>query len=146
MVEIQIVHDIQVKIAVGIQITEGGAGRPGIATEPDPLRDVLECAVTSVSQQHVRSVAGDEEVDVPIAVVVAGGGARRPAVQGDAAGVGHVREPDAIGGGFIFVQPRAGAAFGVLERGAVCDEDVEVAVAVEVEQGEATPVDFEDLT
>ena len=68
----QVVADVEVEVAVAVEIGEGRRGRPvAIAAQSGALGGVLERAVAPVVKQGIRPEAGDEQVGAAVVVVVA---------------------------------------------------------------------------
>ena len=89
----QVMADIQVEVAVAVEIGEGRRGRPvAITAQPGAVGRVRERAVSLVVEQDVRPEPGDEQVGAAVAVVIAGGHAERVAATdpGDARRGRHI--------------------------------------------------------
>ena len=70
----QVVADIQIEVAVAVEVGEGGRGRPVARTaQSGAIGRVLERAVAPVVQQEIRPEPRDEQVGPAVVVVVAGG-------------------------------------------------------------------------
>ena len=70
-----VVDDEQVQIAVGVEVRKDRRGAQARVGDPRLRGDVLEAAFAVVAQQRIGVAVGDVEVDVAVAVVVAGRGA-----------------------------------------------------------------------
>jgi hypothetical protein len=138
---VHVLADVQVGVAVAVQVTPGGAGAPEVvALQPDGLGDLDEApaalAVGLVVEEGQPAVAGDEQVGPAVAVVVGDGNPVAVEVDAVEAGLrGHVAELPAAQ---VAVQ-LAGVALNLLlvravEIAAAGEEDVEQAVAVVVDQ------------
>jgi hypothetical protein len=112
------------------------ACRTRVRSGEPPRRDVLN--VTSPSSvEDVRPQSGHEEVGVPVVVVVGGGDAVLVALAGDPGSLRHVLEREVAA---VPEEPVVELRVRFVEarhRGAVHDVDVESAVAVGVEEGDA---------
>ena len=138
-VPVEVVADIEVEVAVVVEVGPGRRGRPvAVAAEPGLRGGVLEPAVAVVVIEGVGPPAGDEEVGAAVVVVVA---------HGDAVAVAAGQRGQAGRGGR---RPRTGRRRGCGrggrrtaegpargERSPLDGVDVEPAVAVEVEDGHA---------
>ena len=144
-VELEVVDRVQVEIAVAVEIAEGGARAPAGIADPGGFGDVGEpraAGCGGVPQEHVGPVAGDVKVVEAVAVEVAHRGAHGPPSDADPQRFGHVAEPQPAE---VLVQPAPRPAFRVPERGAVGDEEIEVAVSVMIDERQTAAVDLEDL-
>ena len=132
--------DIQVEVAVVVQVGEGGRGRPvAVPSQAGRDRHVLERAVAPVAIQGVRPPSGDEQIGMAVVVVVAD----RHAV---AVSLGHLRQ--ARGSGHILERPIAAISEQAVAKaptgpirpgweGTTLEHiDVEPAVAVEIDQAD----------
>ena len=97
--EVEVVGDVEVEVAVAVDIEKAGAGAPlrRTARHAGRRRHIRECAVAVVLVQEVGAEAGDVEVEIAVAVVVADGDAGLVGVLARAAAVharlrGHVAE------------------------------------------------------
>ena len=73
-VPLQVVADIEVEVAVVVQVGPGRRRRPvAVAAEPGTRGDVLEAAVAEVVVEGIGPPSGDEEVGAAVVVVVADG-------------------------------------------------------------------------
>ena len=93
--EVSVVGRVEVLIAVAVDVTEGGTGRPAVvvfAFDARHHRNVREGAVAVVAEELVVPVAGHVEVQVTIPVVVADGAAQTVGVVLQAGHGGHVGE------------------------------------------------------
>src|SRR5207302_1351624 len=62
-VVVEIGGDVEVEVAVTVEVGEGGRGAPEVRGEPGPGRDVLEPAAARVAIEPLVAPAGDEAVD-----------------------------------------------------------------------------------
>src|SRR5713226_10661073 len=62
-------HD-QVEAAIAIVVHEAGAGAPSAPAHPSPGGDVSKSAVTVVVVKNIPTQVGNQQVDVPIIVVL----------------------------------------------------------------------------
>ena len=144
----QVVADIEVEVAVVVEVGEGGGGRPvAVAAQPGGVGRVLEGPVAPVAEQGVRPPSGDEQVGVAVVVEVADRHAVAiPAGQGgQARGAGDVAEmavPEVAEQPVLVGEPRRRWR----EDAPLDRVDVEPAVAVEVEQGDAAAHRLGELT
>src|SRR6202034_2854575 len=73
-IPLEVVANVEVEVAVVVEIGERGRGWPvAIAPETRTIRDVLEGSITMIPVKSIRSPAGNEEVGVPVVVEVADG-------------------------------------------------------------------------
>ena len=90
-----VMADVQVEVAIIIEVGEGGRGRPiAVARQTHPLRDILESPVPSIAIQGIGSPPGHEEIGVAVVVVIADRHALAVALghPADSRGVRHVFE------------------------------------------------------
>src|SRR6185437_15720153 len=86
----RIVADVEVEVAVVVEVGEGGRRRPvAVAAQPGARRDIPERAIALVAIERVGAPAGDEEVRVAIVVDVADGDAV-------AVAAGHPADPGGL--------------------------------------------------
>ena len=139
---VEVVGDEEIEVTVPIVVEPRRRDRPelppaGDAGDPGRLSDVLEGPVAAVVVQDVAVHARDVEVRPAVVVVVGGRGAHRVALAPHPRPLGHVAEPAPA---LVVVEPVPEARV-VLHQlgdpGAVGEEDVQPAVAVEVEHGHA---------
>ena len=93
-IEVDVVGDGDVELAVAIVVDEGAAGAPLLAGAGDPgfAGYLAKRAVALVVEEAVEAVSGDVDVVVSIVVVVADAGALSPAGGGEAGFGGDVGE------------------------------------------------------
>ena len=129
--------DVEIEEAIGVCVEERGTGTPaGIFRARGGL---LKAAVAHVHEDDIRAVAGDQDVTKPIRVDVGNGDAVGIATMGEACVLGHVAEcpvakitEAAVG---------VGGGGGVERKVVACrEEDVDLAVVVVVQRGQATAV------
>ncbi len=136
-----VVADVEIDIAVAVEIGEGRRRRPVAgAAEPGAGGRVLEGAIAPVAEQCVRPPARDEQIRMSVVVEVADG-------RGVAVAPGEGRDPGRFGRVLEgAVAPVAKETIGRRETGnigarrertALDGVYVEPAVAVEIEQGDA---------
>ena len=95
-VPFQIVADVEVEVAVVVQVGPGRRGRPvAVAAQPRTRRDVLEPALAEVVVEGIGPPSGDEQVGAAVVVVVADGDPVAVAAgqRGQAGRGGDVLEP-----------------------------------------------------
>ena len=144
-VEVDIVGDEEVGVAVAVVVAEDGAGGPAfVDVEAGRFGDVGEGAVAVVAIEDDAAEAGDDEVGAAVVVEVADGGAHGPAGIADAGFVGDVGEGAVV---VVVVEGAAGflAVEGHGDAGRVGEVDVGVAVAVVVDEGDAATHGFDDV-
>ena len=142
----EVVHDIEVELAVAVGVEHRGARGPARIAHLELRGLVREGAVPVVHVHDVRSDVGHEQVRVPVPVEVPAG--RAHAIRGAAHPrfLGHVRE--AQGASRLGVVPKEAVpgaldALGRLAQDPPLDQiEVEVAVAVVVEHGDAAAHDL----
>ena len=146
-IELDVVADEKIEIAVAIVVDPGAAGAPAdlFFVEAGFLRDVGECAVAVVVKQNVVAPEAAEEIVPAVVVVVADADAGLPAGAREAGFRGDVGEGSVA---IIFVEMRGRlfAGFPIrVEARAVGQINVEPAVVVVVEKGEAAAFGFDDV-
>ncbi len=93
VVEGQVVGDVEVQVAVPVQIAPGGAGGPQGVVHPGGGRHLVEGAVPPIAEQPVGTVIRDVEIQVAVVVVVGEEGPHAEAgLVGDACGRGDFVE------------------------------------------------------
>jgi hypothetical protein len=138
-IEVDVVGDEDVEPAVAVVVEERAPRVPAqpVLRQAGAGRDVLERAAAGVPEESVLPVVGDEQVFVPVVVVVAGARPLPPApllVQAR-------RTRDVLEAGAAAVPVETGARFTAggkaLERRAVHEEEVRQPVVVVVEHRDA---------
>ena len=143
-VEVDVAGDEEVELAVAVVVAPGGAGGPAADGDAGFFCDVGEGAVVVVAIEAIFAEVRDVDVWPAVVVEVADDGAEAPALVGDAGFFGDVGE-----GAVVIVVEEGGvrggrfAVFGG-EGGAADKVDVEPAVVVVVEEGDAGADGFED--
>jgi hypothetical protein len=143
-IELQVVGDVEVEVAVALDVEEGATGTAAGIVDSGLARDIAEGPVPFVPEEDVRSPVRDVEIEVAVPVVVACGnpeaeaGVARPRGQGDVleAPVPQVA-PEAV--------PRGRIGAGAIDRGPVQEVEVLIAVPVVVEESEAARVGLDDV-
>jgi hypothetical protein len=79
--EVDVVHDVEVEVAVAVVVEEGRPAPPARVAHAGRRGDVGEVERSVVAQEDVGAEARDEEVEVAVTVVVARDRAERPAVE-----------------------------------------------------------------
>src|SRR5262249_50637766 len=92
-----VMADIQVEVAIVVQVGEGSRGRIGAtARQPRAVRRIFERPVAPLALQRVGLQAGDEEVGVAVVIVIPHGYAQSvastPGDRGDLRAFGRVGE------------------------------------------------------
>jgi hypothetical protein len=140
-VEVHVVGDGEVELAVAVVVDEGTAGAPLFSCSGDSglLGYLFEGAIALVVEEAVFAVAGDVEIVESVVVIVSDAGALAPACGDETCLRGDIGE-----GAVVIVVEEVVGGFGgivlglcVREIGAVDEEDVGPAVAVVVENGHA---------
>src|SRR5206468_2458122 len=138
--------DDEIEPSVAVVVKEGAARAPSCTAlhQTGAARDVLERAVSSVSVQAVLAPIGDEEIVVPVIVVVADAGALAPTARAQPGAFGDIlkRPVSPIPVQVIGWLLPLGKTF---EHRAVDEKDVEPAVAVVVDRGRAGPRRLEQV-
>ena len=116
--------------------------RTAVLQQARLLGDVGERAVAVVAVEDVLAPVGDEEIVEAVVVVVADGDRRRPAGARQAGLRGHVGERAVA---IVLVQAVGRAGGRAFEARAAEDEDIQPAVVVVVEEGDAAADGFEDV-
>ena len=108
------------------------------------LGDVGESAIAVVAIEDVLAVIRDEDVFVAVIVVIADGDGLGPAGADEAGFFRHVTEC-AVAIVFVEAIGDAGRNCGCIEAAAVEDQDVEPAVVIVIEEGDAAACAFENI-
>ena len=134
--------DVQVEKPVGVVVEKAGGGRPAVDRDSRGGGDILERPIPPITIQPVEAQIAYVDVCVSIVVDIADGDAHTvPGVAKTGLG-GHVHKSPVSP---LLVQTISGAVADVelRERSmAVNKVDVQIAVAVEVKQCDATPHDL----
>ena len=145
-VEVHIVGDGDVELAVAVVVHKGAAGAPLLAAarRAGLLGHFLEGSVAFVMVQAIFAVGGDVDVVVAVVVIIADAGSLPP-TGGDEAGLGGDVGEGAV---VVVVEEMAGGGgtlAGSGKRGSVDEEDVRPAIAVIVDDGDAAAGGFDDV-
>ena len=144
-VEVDVVGDEEVEVAVAVVVEKGAAGVPagGALGEAGFRGDVGEGAVAVVAVEDVLAVVGDEEVVPAVVVDIADAAALTPSGVGQAG-----REGDVGKGAVAVVLEQSVDGFLALgeafEAGSVDEKNVEPVVVVEVVEGDAAAGGFKE--
>ena len=134
-IEIEIVGDEQVQLAVAIVIEKGAAGAPALGRgQAACLRLIAKRAVALVMPEHVAAPGGDEQVDAAVVVDVAGTDALAPVVVSDAALRGYVFKAQSAE---VVIEEVRGRGTGAIEPVRIDEEQVGKPVVVVIERGDA---------
>jgi hypothetical protein len=145
-IEVDVVGDEEVEVAVTVVVKEGAAGVPAsFGLEKAGLTgDIGEGAIAVVAVEDVLAVVGDKEVVEAVVVVVADAAALTPSAATQAGLEGDIGE-----GAIAIIFEEAGdgfLAFGeALETCAVDEEDVEPVVVIVVVEGDTAAGGFEEI-
>ena len=140
-VELEIVGDIEVEIAVAVEVAEGGCRTPGRPADARRLGHLLE-APAKVSQEGVASVARDIDVIEAVGVEVPHRNPDPPALEREPGVGGRVSEAHVPE---VLEEPATRPVLRIGHGRAIGNEDVEVAVIVVVDQRDAAALGLEDL-
>ena len=149
--EVHVAGDEEIEIAVAVVVEEGGTGAPQRVADARLPRHVAERAVAVVVEQRRRAECRDEEVQVAVVVVVADRRAHAVAAHRDAGllrDIGEAKRARPVGRHREIVAKEAAGgrrASAGIDRAALDEEDVEVAVVVEVEQRDAGAHHFRQI-
>ncbi len=135
---VDVIDDEQVETPVVVEVEPGAGHTPLTAGNPGAFGHIVEAAVAAVAQQLVLPHTGDEEIDVAVVVVVGRGGAHGVADTTHTGRLGDVGETHLP---IIPIETVRVVGRALLERrglGAVGEENVGTAVAVVVEDSQAT--------
>jgi len=145
-IEINIIGDEEIKMAVAIVIHEGAAGVPALASAGDAgfFADVGESAVAVVVVENIFAEVGDEEIVETVVVVVADADGLSPAGMGEAGFGGDIGEGAVA---IIFEEMRGGLLAGgeTFEAGSIDEKNVEPAVVVVIVEGDAAACGLEEI-
>ena len=146
-VEVDVVGDEEVEVAVAVVVEERAAGVPsGLRLQEACFGgDIGEGAVAVIAIEDILSVVADEEIVPAIVVVVADAATLSPAAAAKA-GFGCDVGEGAVA--IVFEEVRDGLlTFGeAFDAGAVDEEDVEPVVMVVVKEGHAAACGFEEVS
>ena len=145
-IEVHIVGDHEVEMAIAVVIDEGAAVAPGFAGASDArfFAYVGESAVAVVVIEDVFSVVGDVKIFPAVVVIVADAHALAPTGVREA---GFLRD---VGKGSVVivvveVARRSSLGGRCVESGAVDNEDVRPAIVVVIEDGDAGSGGLDDV-
>src|SRR6266404_2543211 len=145
-VEIDVVGDEEIEVAVAIVVHESAAGVPALAVSGDArfFADVREGAVAVVVVENVFSEVGDEEIVGAVVVVVAHAHGLPPSGMEQAGFGGDVRESAVA---IVFEETVRGFLSGgkTFEAPAVDEKNVEPAVVVVIVESDAAAGGFEKI-
>src|SRR5229473_2372588 len=145
-VEIDVVGDEKIEVAVAIVVHESAAGVPALAVSGDAgfFADVCEGAVTVVVVENVFSEVGNEEIVEAVVVVIADANGLPPAGMEQAGFSGDVRESSVA---IVFEEMRSGFLSGreTFEAPAVDKKNVQPAVVVVIVESDAAAGGFEKI-
>ena len=135
-VEIHVVGDEKIEIAVAVIVDEGAAGAPARAGDGQPgfRRDVGEFAAAPVAVQDVGPVVGDQQIGVAVVIDIAYTGGLCPAGAGEA---GFAADLGKMAPAVVAIELRVSRCCAPLKDGPVGDEDIVGSVAVVIEDGGA---------
>src|ERR1039458_6509830 len=143
-VKLQVVGDEQVQVAVAVVIHEGAAGSPSHSWREQTrfLGDIGEGAIPIIAVENVLTPVSDEDVVETIVIVIRDGDTVRPT---------HARETGLrgdIGEGAIpvvLVEPVSGPRRRPFQTRAAEHQDVQPAVVIVIEEGDAAAHRFDDV-
>ena len=134
LVPLDVVRDEEVELAVAVVVEPGGAGREGGVAQAGLRGHVAELAGAFVVKEVVAAESGDVDVVAAVVIVIADRHAEAVDFDVEAAAARHVGERAVA---VVAVERGGGVAAVRDEVLAVDEEDVEPAVAVDVEEGAA---------
>ena len=150
--EVDVIAYEEIEPSVAINVNERCARGPVGVFDTGLDRDVTECAVSVVVIEHVRSEVGDVDIEKAVVVVVADGDAHWKADLADAGLLRHVYKPQFPGFGQQVLEEaitglpsrrrRKEGLARTIELRALGQEDVEIAITIEVEQSNARAHDL----
>ena len=145
-IEIDVVGDEQIEVAVAIVVDEGAAGIPAraFARHASLLADVGESAVAVVVIQNVLAEVGDEQIVPSVVVVVADANTLSPARVRDSGLRSDVGE-SAIAIVLEKMRSRLAARGKAFQARAVHQKNVEPSIVVVVVEGNAATGGFEQV-
>lgn len=134
-VEIHIVGNEQVQLAVVIVIHEGRASGPTGIAHPSGLRYIRKCAVAAILEEVVWPKASYIQIIKPIIIIIPGGDSHSPT---DVPDVGLVRYISKRAVTVVVIESAFGLLIGFDQvNGQGVDEvDVRVAIIIIIEEGE----------
>ena len=143
-VEVDVGAEEKVEMTVAIVIDKRAAGAPLRRGQRETrfASDVGERPVAVVAKEHVAIIVSEEQIIEAIVVVVADGDARHPAGTSEAGFRGDVEKRSIT---IVFVEPIAGSSRSCAEARAAQDKNVEPAVVIVVEEGDAATDGFENM-
>ena len=144
-IELHVVDHVEVQEPVAVEIPEGGARAPAAVVHPRRPPGLGEGLSAAIEVEAVGAPVGDVEIGVAVVVGVAHGAAHAPAGVGEAELRRRLLEERGGPGSAVAVEAVAGGFGGIFEAGAVHQEEVLVAVALDVEEGGAGGDRLEDV-
>ena len=143
-VGIHVARDEKIEAAVAVVVGPGGADAEATGGEMIFFGDVLEFAATEIVVKHVVSVAGDVNVGKAVVIVIADGDTHAPAESGEAGGFRDVSKVEIAV--LMIERDHRIAAVEVAADGGVGDgDDVELAIAVAIEERDAAAHHFDEV-
>ncbi len=135
-VEIHIVGNEQIQLAVVIVINEGRASRPTGIVHPSGLRYIRKCAVAVILEEAVWPKASYIQIIKPVIIIIAGGDSHSPT---DVPDVGLVRYISKRAVTVVVIESAFGLLIGFDQvNGQRVDEvDVRVAIIIIIEEGDS---------
>ena len=153
--EVDILADVEVQVPIAVIVEKDRARAPAGIADARGGGDITKRPISVVAQQHLSVKARQVEIDVPVRVVVSRRHAHAVVVEPRAARLRHVGEAECSPGDqlvaveFVARGPATRGReephrvpFGRREPAPLQEVDVEVAIAVEIEEGHARPHDL----
>ena len=142
-VEIQIIGDVEIQVAVQITIGQRRARAPVGYGYTSLGGDIEEARIRAsiVAIEYVFLQAGYVEVRVAVVVVVGADSSHAPTPPLGAGGSGDIGEAGSV----VAVEGVAAALARRVEGGAIDPVDIKVAVAVEVQHGRPAALGLDDI-
>src|ERR1039458_4711009 len=143
-VELQVVGDEQVQVAIAVVIHEGAAGSPSYSRREQTrlFGDIGERAVSIIAVENVLAPGSGKDVVNAIVIIVCDGDAVRPTRARESGLRGDIGE-GAIP--VVLVQPVGGPRRRAFQARAAEHEDIQPAVVIVIEEGDAAAHRFDDV-
>ena len=133
---VDVVGRVDIQPTVAIKVDQGNRGRPLVILDPRRLADIGKCPVLSIQVNPVGTKVADIKVGVAVVVEIPDGHAHPESGVTESAALGHVFKPPLLDLPKQAIDdPGIGTGqASCIELPAVEQEQIQVAVAIEIEQ------------